>query len=251
MAESLPRFSASVRDYGNGLVEAGIAFVPIERRDAGNAKTTQHDDTDRAVRRARATIRRRCLAMGADHLLTLTYRENMTDWEQACRDLEAFIRVLRAQMGPFHYVAVAERQKRGAWHWHLGVKGFQLVTVLRAAWRSVAGEGNIDVRGPDARDRVERPAHVGAVQWEAFRLSSYLSKYLMKNIEDTTRRGGEHRFRCSLGIGDPVQRIEFDCRTLDQALHELAERFEQVGASVAFVWRAPDDRPQAWLCSWG
>lgn len=250
--ESVPRFIASVRDYGNGMVEAGISFVPVDRVVNSGNSSTQKDQTDRAVRRARATIRRRCMTMQADHLLTLTYRDNMTDWRQACLDLETFIRAIREQLGPFHYVAVAERQKRGAWHWHLGVKGFQLVAILRASWRSIVGQGNIDVRGPRARgDAVAPPAHAGAVEWQSFRLSTYLAKYLGKDIEDETRHSGEHRYRCSLGIGDPVSRVEFTCRTLDEAMHTLADRFEELGATVAFVWRAPDELPQAWMCSWG
>ena len=35
------------------------------------------------------------LAAGLDHLLTLTYRENITEYGQASRDLDRFIRRVR------------------------------------------------------------------------------------------------------------------------------------------------------------
>lgn len=254
MEPSVPqraRFSASIRDYGNGLVEAGVAFVPVERAPSPGGPVTQPDQTDRALRRARATIRRRCMTMQADHLLTLTYRENMTDLHRAASDLEAFIRMVRELLGPFHYVAVVEAQKRGAWHWHLAVKGFQPVALLRAYWRKVVGSGNIDVRGPRSRDVADASPASSAIEWQSFRLSTYLAKYLGKDIEDGSRRGGEHRYRCSLGIGDPVVRVTFDCASIDEALHLLSDRFDELGAHVAYVWRASCDQPQAWMCSWG
>jgi hypothetical protein len=58
-------------------------------------------------------VRLRCKAIQADRMITLTYRENMEDKARLKRDFDALQRRLGA-LGGFQYVAVAERQKRGA-----------------------------------------------------------------------------------------------------------------------------------------
>jgi hypothetical protein len=42
----------------------------------------------RARARATGEIRRKCLSIGADHLVTLTYRDNVEDRERVLTDLE-------------------------------------------------------------------------------------------------------------------------------------------------------------------
>lgn len=81
------------------------------------------DNRDRAERRARSRLRQLILATRADHLVTLTYRGNVTDFERACRYLRKFVRIVKARKTDWTYIAVAERQQRGAWHWHLAVRG--------------------------------------------------------------------------------------------------------------------------------
>ncbi|TDY52721.1 hypothetical protein BX592_1043 [Paraburkholderia rhizosphaerae] len=82
-------------------------------------------------------------------MITLTYRENMQDKTRLKRDFDSLRRRLGA-LGGFQYVAVAERQQRGAWHLHVAVKGRQIYRVLRSIWHSVVGvdNGNIHVRNP-------------------------------------------------------------------------------------------------------
>ena len=69
-----------------------------------------------------------------------------------------------------------------------GRKGFQNVELLRGLWRSIVGEGNIDVQYKRS------PA---GVQWKKSGLASYLAKYIGKDMETDLN---EKRFRCSLGI---------------------------------------------------
>jgi hypothetical protein len=83
----------------------------------------------------------------------------------------------------FEYIAVFERQKRGAWHAHIAVKRVlshylsrgKLVRsydLLRSMWRGVVGadNGNVDV----SRNR--------RVQRSAAKLAAYLSKYIGKEF---------------------------------------------------------------------
>jgi len=53
------------------------------------------------------------MASGADHLLTLTNRENVEDESQAWNDGSKFTRLMRATLGEFKHIIVTEKQKRG------------------------------------------------------------------------------------------------------------------------------------------
>lgn len=154
---------------------AGLRSLrPQEEIDADNA--------DRAARRAKSEVRRRCKLMGLDTMLTLTYRANQQDEALCKRHMELFVKRLRKVVPGFWYLAAFERQARGAWHVHMAVhriqshfqqggvrvKSFDLV---RAIWRSVVGElgGNVDIanRRKSARKTVAQ-------------LAAYLSKYMTK-----------------------------------------------------------------------
>ena len=148
----------------------------------------REDREEESRLRAKGAVRRRLLTIGADHLLTLTYRDNVTEVAKAEEDLRQFLKLVRERYPEYPYVAVWERQKRGAIHWHLGVPGFQDVRFLRKCWRKVVGHdnGNIDVTPP----RGKRSVYAS--------LASYIAKYILKGQEE--RRRGQHRYRCSVGI---------------------------------------------------
>ena len=143
---------------------------------------------DKSARRARTTVRRLAKVKGLTVLLTLTYRENMLDRDRMARDLDAFLKRVRRVITGFEYVAVFERQKRGAWHAHIAVRRilthyFQRGTavksydLLRSMWRGVVGadNGNVDV------SRNKRIARSSA------KLASYLSKYIGKTFDQADR----------------------------------------------------------------
>lgn len=56
--------------------------------------------------------------------LTLTYKDNMTDEKQLYKDFDAFYKRLKYKFKDykFEYIAVAEPQERGAWHFHVMLK---------------------------------------------------------------------------------------------------------------------------------
>lgn len=138
---------------------------------------------DRATKRARTKVRRLAKAKGLATLLTLTYRENMTDRERMKRDFDVFMKRLRRVVPTVEYICVFERQKRGAWHAHIAVqrvlpfyvrKGVMVKSydLLRSMWRGVVGSdnGNVDV----SRNR--------RVQRSAAKLAVYLAKYIGKDL---------------------------------------------------------------------
>lgn len=144
-----------------------------------------------AANRAKVKVRKLCKAMGADTMLTLTYRANETDLARSKRDLKEFVRRVRRLMPKFRAVAVYETQERGALHWHIAtanvpvsfmqpnacgvpckVKSFD---VLRAIWRSVTKErqGNVDIARRKASSR-RSPAQI----------ASYIAKYIVKAFRE-------------------------------------------------------------------
>lgn len=193
--DSTPGYRLRVYQYPSGVVEAISSFVPVLRtgaasvfveRSVAEVDARAADNVRRAVARARASVRRLCLAAGVDRLLTLTYRRNETDLDAAWQDFARFVRQMRGHMPGWRYVAVAERQVRGAVHFHLGVVGWQNVGLLRVVWRSVAGDGNIDVTA--SRSGLSPGARAAGC-------AKYLSKYMLKACD--IERGDGHRYRAS------------------------------------------------------
>jgi hypothetical protein len=234
------RYKIQLINYGNGLAEIGWSFVPSLRPNkAGRGQSESRDaNENRAARRARSRIRRLILSAKADHLLTLTYRENITDFERSANDFAKFVKRVKAVLPGWIYIAIAENQKRGAWHWHIAVVGRQDVTLLRDMWRHVVGEGNIDVRPPKHRD--------GNIQ---LLLINYLSKYLGKGFKDGTHEFNARRFRASHGIKVPFKIIPLPEDQRSQVLSFVTGTLKLHAGSVGHVWQS-DDTIAGWACSW-
>lgn len=234
-------FRVYMRDYGDGLAEIGWSFVSNKKTTkAGKGKSEDQDDhKDRAARRARSRLRQLILSAGCDHLLTLTYRQNVTDYAQSSDDLSRFIRKVRRRFPDWVFVAVPEKQKRGAWHWHLAVIGRQDVTFLREAWRSVIGEGNIDVKPPTKKGRKHR--RMGIV--------AYLSKYLTKTFSEEYRELNVHRYRSSQGISIPIQPIAVPQEARANISAYAIEQLRQRTGDVSFVW-VDESGMAGWACCW-
>ena len=191
-----PALHAIMHDFGQGEVEVGWSRVsgsPSRHVEKGRGAHPEENEK-RAVHRAKSQVRRKCMAGDLSYLLTLTYRE-IVDLVRAWADFEAFVRLLHRYKGDWPYVVVVEYQERGAPHFHLAVRGFQDVELIRSCWRQVVGEGNIDVKAPPARS---------GGQWKRASLARYLTKYVTKDI--TAHEFGKHRYRASLGITVPTER---------------------------------------------
>ncbi|MDH5669274.1 MAG: hypothetical protein OEY86_14815 [Nitrospira sp.] len=184
----------------------------------------------RAAARAAAQIRRDILTIQADRMLTLTYRENMTDRKQTIADLAAFQRKVRKVIPNWASVAVLEYQKRGAAHWHLAIAGFVDVKVLRRLWREVVGEGNIDI----SFKRQGQGNHYS-------KLASYMGKYLSKGL-DEGRQEGEHRY-FRFHIGEYHKEVYYIAAHADVGL----EREAAYEAIQAFVGGGTGLNCRIWL----
>lgn len=234
------RWRVILRDYGEGLAEIGWSFIGNKKADkAGKGDSKDKSEHElRAARRARSRLRQLILSAGCNHLLTLTYRENVTDYKQSCGDLSRFVRKVKRELPGWVYVAVPEKQKRGAWHWHLAVIGRQDVTLLRAYWRSVIGEGNIDVKPPRPGAKNRR-----------LRIVTYLSKYLTKGFSGESRELNGHRYRATLGIRIPVETIPIPLAHRNQVSAYILDQLRQRSGDVGFVW-VDESGMAGWACSW-
>lgn len=185
-----PRFSwhemsalepGAYADYLACLAEP-VPLTPKELLDRAAA------NREKSTRRARTKVRRLAKLKGLTVLLTLTYRENMLDRDRMARDLDVFLKRVRRVIKDFEYVAVFERQKRGAWHAHIAVRkvlshyvqrGIMVKSydLLRSMWRGVVGadNGNVDV---SRNKRVNR---------SSAKLAAYLSKYIGKTFDQAEK----------------------------------------------------------------
>ena len=119
-------WSVTIHDFGKQWVEMSWGRLdPIQgKRGEKGASRNRKMNEARARGRAKSTIRNKCLTIGADHLVTLTYRANVEDRDRVLHDLARLRRALSRSGCSMPYVAVLERQQRGALHPHLAVKGF-------------------------------------------------------------------------------------------------------------------------------
>jgi hypothetical protein len=230
----------TLRNYGKGLAEVGWSFVsaiPLSKAARGSS-IKRADNEDRAARRAKSRLRQLILSANLTHLLTLTYRENVTDFNRSADDLNRFVRKMKVQLPDWLYVAVAEQQERGAWHWHIAVRGRQNVELIRTIWREVVGEGNIDVSAPKGTRKDQR-----------LYLVQYLGKYLVKAFTTGDRTLNKHRFRSSRGIQVPMECFTVPPQSGRMAEDFALEKLQEASGSVGFVWNG-DGTFAGWACSW-
>lgn len=162
------------------LPEQKIVKLPsLEELD----KELEHKN--RSLRRAKSTVRKKIIEGQLDHLLTLTYKENMTNESTGWNDFTKFIRGLRCLNPNIKWLVVMEKQKRGAVHFHLAIHGYLHARSVRNLWLDVVGEGNIDIQRKKDKQSFSS-------------LGSYLSKYLSKQ-KNTLERFGK-MFRSSQNI---------------------------------------------------
>lgn len=76
----------------------------------------------KTFRRLRMLINNNFSGSNSEAMLTLTYKENMTDFHRLSKDFANFRHKLNRIYPGFKYIRIAEPQGRGAWHLHVLVK---------------------------------------------------------------------------------------------------------------------------------
>jgi len=228
-------YQAVIRQFKNGDIEVCTKVIRPMQRMAQSKNWLEHypirpkrkeaavevtadqeakkrkENIDRAVRRARQHVRWHVKSIGADHLLTLTYRTGddcpMDDLERLKADWQRFVRLMRHGLPAsgkyrkhhglkhWQFVAIREKQDNGAYHLHVAVVGRQDITLIRRCWYVAIGgnqddegedtKGQINVRGPSKRFGVHTS------EWKAAKLSGYMTKYLHKAFEELEANGSK------------------------------------------------------------
>lgn len=162
------------------LIRQTSPLAMPNRARRGESEKREANLTDSA-KRAKQAVRLRCKTIGADRMITLTYRENMTDKERLKRDWKKFCRRM-GKCRAFHYIATLEKQERGAFHIHVAVRGRQSYQLVRSIWQSIVGldqqgrqMGQINVRDPNKFGFGKNGQH---------KLAAYISKYIAKDLAD-------------------------------------------------------------------
>ena len=208
----MPNFRYSLAVAGNVLTEkiyekcqcAGYAVNKRKPRRELSPEE-QEENRRRSALRARKTLvdavnanfgwARRGFRYGDKSVkfLTLTYKENMTDYARLSGDFDLFKHRLEYHLQEkIKYVCVPEQQKRGAWHLHVLLYcSFLPIDTLKRLWNETQGQGGFNVK------RVQCVHNVG----------KYIGKYVGKDFEETDRIAGRRRFWCSQGFTKGVSRF--------------------------------------------
>lgn len=220
------------------VINARMGFNPLldcgRRIDFADDEREQRDEENkkRAAKRAKQTTRHLVKASLADHMLTFSYRKNETDKKTVVKHWHEFVRLFRVRFPDWSYVAVVEKQDRGAFHIHVAVKGRQEIKWLRRCWLKAIGQPNeevgdwynhgvklgekslgaVDVRAPGAR-------WGGKGKWRRDKLSAYLTKYIGKDYEESEK--GAKKYWASRNIEKPViKRFWLKAKTYLEAIRE-------------------------------
>ena len=248
---------SEVERLNNWLEDAGIdnrvrrlappgfgSAAPKEKRD--DAET----NAERSLRRAKQAVRWAVKAVGCDQMLTLTYRENVTDYAESRAHLSKFLRLCRAEWSSWKHVAAPEQQKRGAWHWHIGVRGFVNYDKLRGFWWKAMGykvawsiegkpilldggdtPGNVQGVPPRVRGRTRRT-------WTSDRMSQYMSKYIAKSFDGEAVDG--KRYSVSRGLVWKVERYAVRALQFEGVATSVFSLLSRAGVACPFLWQSPE-----------
>ena len=208
----MPYFRYSLNVAGNVLTEKiyekcqCVGYVASKRKPRRELSPEEQEENQRrSALRARKTLvdavnanfgwARRGFRYGDKSVkfLTLTYKENMTDYARLSGDFDLFKHRLEYHLREkIQYVCVPEQQKRGAWHLHvLLFCSFLPIDTLKRLWNETQGQGGFNVK------RVQCVYNVG----------KYIGKYVGKDFEETEGITGRKRYWCSQGFTKGVSRL--------------------------------------------
>jgi len=142
-----------------------------------------------------------CNFFGVDNelFITLTYKENMTDYKRLYKDFDIFYKKLKYRFKDieFCYISVIEPQQRGAWHIHLLLKALNR-DYLFIDNDSVIGE--LWGHGFTKTKRLNGVDNVGA----------YLSAYLTDLFDEKGKKKGARLYLYPVGIN--IYRCSRNCK---------------------------------------
>lgn len=164
------------------------AWQPVRSRGDRAAITRFTSKSRSSLKRLFASLNKQVTSRAL--MVTLTYRENMTDAPRSKKHLHAFSEALRREFPAGGYIWKMECQERGSIHFHLLVFGIRYL-----AWQWVADTWcRIVAPGDEVQRQAGTQVRAAKNMWEA---KSYLNKYLGKtdqtgDLENPGRWWGGH-----------------------------------------------------------
>lgn len=156
------------------VIEISAYDVPQTRVRSKQRSDTKNDKKLLQNRyRSKNNIKRLCLSnFSKNHsFITLTFHENELHYGRATHHLQNFLRTLRQKDKsrnrssniPFRYIAIPERQHRGAWHFHIICNRNYKHQYIASIWD----------HGYTRINKINSSSHIGV----------YISKYITKDLE--------------------------------------------------------------------
>lgn len=213
-----PCWRVKVQEFGNGIVEvvASKQFEKPKRKKKGQktiSKTREEmlpEQLELSVQRAKTQMRHKIIMLKCDRMTTLTYRENMCDRDLAYEHFGKFSKLCTKEFGTFEYVAVTEKQKRGAIHFHVAINKYYPISKLSSLWNQAIGEKRKDGKTNGGVHIKKKAAHIQPNSYSKIvitGLARYMSKYMAKDIEG--QEVGKKRYSSSRGIPKPIIKTYF------------------------------------------
>ena len=238
-------------------VTARALFGASLPSDSPKVQTESNDA--RSVRRARQKLRWAIKCIGADRLLTLTFRDNVTDYAQADAALTRFINMCKREWPTaWQFTAVPEIQESRAattgfrvWHFHLALRGWWNIKKLRGFWYRALGcrviwsadgspvladqsvtPGSVNISDPKRGGRGRRV-------WAVASIASYLAKYVGKSMASEDL-GGKPSYRSTRGLHPVVERFLVKALTFADVLVCFLDLVSPSGVATPFLWQSKD-----------
>lgn len=247
------------------IIALRMGFNPLldcPRREVTPEQREKKDieNRERAAKRARQNVRYLAKSLFADHMLTFSYRENVDDRARVAADWKEFVRLFRIRYPDWKYVAVLEKQERGALHIHVAVHGRQDIRWLLRCWLLAIGQPAVDVSawlvgGESLGGRslgavnVEPPKRRwagSARHWKGDKLAAYLTKYIGKEFEEAEK--STKKYWASRNIERPeIKRFWLRAESYVDAVVEAHDLIYYSGATSLSMW-GDFDAGVIWIC---
>lgn len=236
----------------NRVTARAVFGASVPRQSSGLDVHAKESNHERVKRRAKQRLRWGVKCVGADRLLSLTFRENVTDYDQADAVLTRFLGMCRREWpSAFRFVAVPERQGRGAWHFHLALRGWWNINKIRGFWYRAIGArvtwsddgrpvledttltpGSVNITDPKRRGKSART-------WGVSSLAAYLAKYVGKTLGEEDL-GGKPSYRLTRGLCPAVERYLVRADSFFDVLGVFLGLASGVAASGRSLWQSAD-----------
>lgn len=174
---------------------------------------------------------------GYASFITLSYRNEWPSDKQAKRDLDNWFKRIRRRQEFTYYVWVAERQERGAIHFHILTPHYIDKERINEQWNEV-----VNGRKRRQNKKVEELyPHVQGV----YNAGAYMTKYLTKEAENIKGSLWDmSRATHTLCKPEAIVETEVPYSYLREAMQEMKERTEKVGFVVE--WESWDTYGGIW-----